>query len=99
MSCNFIKATPNRIACCDCTGYSVDKKAYIKQDVEERQEAGVYLGVEAGILSFKEVPHPFGTVPGAILPVQYQSIEPVEGSDVLVVSVWLAVDREISGYA
>ena len=33
------------------------------------------------------------------IPFTLQVVEPVEGSDVLVVSVWLSVDREISGYA
>ena len=85
-----------------CTGYSggnVARHADNNQDIEERQEARVYLGIEAGPFGSKEVPHPLATVPAAIHPVQLQKIVPVEGSDVLVVSVWLSVDREISGYA
>ena len=93
------KSTLNHTRCADCSGYSIGRHANNNQDIEERQEARVYCGIEAGPFGSKEVPHPLGTVPGATHPVQLQNIVPVEVSDVLVVTVWLSVDREISGYA
>ena len=95
----WLKSTPNLIGCTGYSGSSVERHADYYQDIEERQEARVYCGVEAGPFGNKEVPHPLGTVPAAIHPVQLQNIVPVEVSDVLVVGVWLSVDREISGYA